>query len=134
MDVRVGGGESSIRALLAAVEQPEKPQLPLVRTLRDRGLISVDLFKQLEGEIQRSQGQADAILEHVTAGGDINPEQAMKLLIAALKGGNYSRCLPTAYADEAGARAGLKDYGFRHADELTTDDLPRLGFPQHETK
>jgi len=50
------------------------------------------------------------------------------------KGGNYSRCLPTAYADEAGAKAGLKDYGFRHADELTTDDLPRLGFPQHETK
>jgi len=50
------------------------------------------------------------------------------------KGGNYSRCLPTAYADEAGARAGLKDYGFRHADELTTDDLPRLGFPHHETK
>ena len=43
------------RALLAAVEQPEKPQLPLVRTLRDRGLIPVDLFKQLEGEIQRSQ-------------------------------------------------------------------------------
>ena len=74
------------RALLAAVEQPEKPQLSLVRTLRDRGLIPVDLFKQLEGEIQRSQGQADAILEHVTAGGDINAEQAMKLLIAALSG------------------------------------------------
>jgi hypothetical protein len=74
------------RALLAAVEQPEKPQLPLVRTLRDRGLIPVDLFKHLEGEIQRSQGQADAILEHVTAGGEINPEQALKLLIAALNG------------------------------------------------
>jgi hypothetical protein len=74
------------RALLAAVEQPEKPQLPLVRTLRDRGLIPVDLFKQLEGEIQRSQGQADAILEYVTAGGEINPEQALKLLIAALNG------------------------------------------------
>jgi len=74
------------RALLAAVEQPGQPQLPLVRTLRDRGLIPVDLFKQLEGEIQRSQGQADAILEYVTAGGEINPEQALKLLIAALNG------------------------------------------------
>jgi hypothetical protein len=50
------------------------------------------------------------------------------------KGGNYSRCLPRAFADEAGARAGLKEYGFRHVDELTTEDLPRLGFPQHETK
>ena len=44
------------------------------------------------------------------------------------KGGNYSRCLPKAYADEARARAGLKDYGFRHVDELTTEDLPKLGF------
>ena len=46
------------RALLAAVEQPEKPQLPLVRTLRDRGLIPVDLFKQLEGETRLSQRAA----------------------------------------------------------------------------
>jgi len=74
------------RALLAAVEQPGQPQLPLIRALRERGPIPVDSFKQLEGETQRSQGQADAILEYVTAGGEINPEQALKLLIAALNG------------------------------------------------
>ena len=46
------------RALLAAVEQPEKPQLPLVRTLRDRGLIPVESFKHLEGETRLSQRAA----------------------------------------------------------------------------
>ncbi len=45
-------------------------------------------------------------------------------------GGNFSRCLPRAYADEATAKAGLRDYGFRDVDELTTADLPKLGFPK----
>jgi len=45
-------------------------------------------------------------------------------------GGNFSRCLPCAYADEAAARAGLRDYGFRFVEELTTADLPKIGFPQ----
>ena len=45
-------------------------------------------------------------------------------------GGNFSRCLPCAYADEAAARAGLSEYGFRFVEELTAADLPRLGFPR----
>lgn len=48
-------------------------------------------------------------------------------------GGNFSRCLPCAYADEAAARAGLSEYGFRFVEELTAADLPRLGFPQIES-
>ena len=78
------------RALLAAVEQPEKPQLPLVRTLRDRGLIPVDLFKQLEGEIHRSQGQADAILQHAESGGQLDVDHALTLVVTGLRGGLYS--------------------------------------------
>ena len=78
------------RALLAAVEQPGQPQLPLVRALRERGLIPVDSFKQLEGEIQRSQGQADAILQHAESGGQLDVDHALTLVVTGLRGGLYS--------------------------------------------
>ena len=48
-------------------------------------------------------------------------------------GGNFSRCLPRAYVDEATAKSGLREYGFRHVEELTSADLYRLGFPQEGT-
>ncbi len=74
------------RALLTASASSDDPKLPLARTLHERGLLSGEDFKVLEGEIQRAQGHADAILEHVRSGGEIDPEQATQLLVVALGG------------------------------------------------
>lgn len=45
------------------------------------------------------------------------------------RAGHYYRCFPESWASKAAATAGLRKYGFRHVEELTESDLPRLGFP-----
>ncbi len=78
------------RALVALVGTTPQPSLPLVRELRDRGLLSAEDFKLLEGEIQRAQGQLDALIEHADSGGRLEPAEAAVLFAAALGSGPRS--------------------------------------------
>jgi hypothetical protein len=78
------------RALVALVGTTPQPSLPLVRELRDRGLLSAEDFKLLEGEIQRAQGQIDALIEHADSGGRLEPAEAAVLFAAALGSGPRS--------------------------------------------
>lgn len=75
------------RALLTVSVSSDDPKLPLARTLHELGLLRDADFRVLESEIQRAQGHANAILEHVRSGGEIDPEQATQLLVVALGGG-----------------------------------------------
>ncbi len=45
------------------------------------------------------------------------------------RAGYYFEVYPKAWSNENAAKAGLKDIGFQFVEELTEEDLPRLGFP-----
>ena len=44
--------------------------------------------------------------------------------------GYWTEVFPKAWPDEASARAGLRDIGFTSVEELTDEDMPRIGFPK----
>jgi hypothetical protein len=46
------------------------------------------------------------------------------------RAGYFFEVYPKAWPDEASAKSGLREIGFWKVEELTEDDLPRLGFPQ----
>ena len=78
------------RALVAAIGSSPQPRLPLVRELHDRGLLSAEDFRLLEGEIQRAEGKIDALIEHADRGGELEPAEAEVLFAAALGNGPRS--------------------------------------------
>ena len=78
------------RELVAAAGTSMQPGLPIVRKLRERGLLNVEDFKLLEGEIQRAEGKIDALIEHADSGRELDPTQAAILFAAALGSGPRS--------------------------------------------
>lgn len=78
------------RALVAAVGSSPQPRLPLVRELHERGLLSAEDFRLLEGEVQRAEGKIDALIEHADRGGELEPAEAEVLFAAALGNGPRS--------------------------------------------
>lgn len=79
------------RELVAAAGTSMQPGLPIVRKLHERGLLSVEDFKLLEGEIQRAEGKIDALIEHADNGRELDPTQAAILFAAAVGSGPRSK-------------------------------------------
>jgi len=102
-----------VRALIAAAQHPAQPEVLVVRTLRDRDLITAEVSRTLEAEIQRSQGNADAILMHVQSNGSIDQRQAVILLADALSGRRMESTVVQRAADVAMSTLAI------HAEMLT---------------
>ena len=78
------------RELVVAAGTSMQPGLPIVRKLHERGLLNVEDFKLLEGEIQRAEGKIDALIEHADSGRELDPTQAAILFAAAVGSGPRS--------------------------------------------
>ena len=78
------------RALLTASATSDDPQLPLARTLHERGLLSDADFRVLESEVRRAQGNLDALIEHADGGGELDSAQAAAIFSAAIGAGPRS--------------------------------------------
>lgn len=49
-------------------------------------------------------------------------------------GGYYTEVFPKAWPSEERAEAGLRDVGFTSVEDLTDQDMPRIGFPERRTE
>ncbi len=78
------------RALLTVSATTNDPQLPLARTLHERGLLSDADFMVLESEVRRAQGNLDALIEHADGGGELDSAQAVAIIAGAIGAGPRS--------------------------------------------